>query len=141
MNQKRTSRGQNSQMNTEATTSQLIDTDKDVQAYIYQQIAEFEAFVTPETLVMVLARDPQEITEDFEADLDQVNHRQHRIAIVLKEGDTTIESEARHNDIFEAIKTAKEQLIQQLVEIQNEVESPQDRMKAIQQARNTDQIH
>lgn len=141
MNQKRTFIDQENQVNSEATTSQLIDSDKDVQAYIYQQIAEFESFVTPETLVMVIARDPHEKIEDFEADLKDSSKNMHRIAIILKEGDTTIESEARHSDIYTAIKTAKEQLIQQLVEIQNEVESPQERMKAIHQARNTDQIH
>jgi ribosome-associated translation inhibitor RaiA len=118
--------------------------NNEIQSYIYQQIAEFEPFITPETLVMVIARDPNQ-TEDEQStsepyittDEDSI----HRIAIILKEDDAIIEAEARHSDIFEAIKYAKESLLQKLIEIKEEVENPQERLQAIQQARSNEQIH
>jgi len=121
-------------------TSQLIENDKDVQSYIYQQISEFENYVTPETLILVMARDPYENTEE---DSEVITERSglHRIAIVLKENEASIESESISTDVYAAIKQAKEQLINRLIEIQDEVESPQERLQAIQQASSNGQIH
>lgn len=118
--------------------------NNEIQSYIYQQIAEFEPYITPETLVMVIARDPNQTEDEQPAaepytttDEDSI----HRIAIILKEDDATIEAEARHSDIFEAIKYAKESLLQKLIEIKDEVENPQERLQAIQQASSNEQIH
>ena len=133
------------------TTLDMLETDPEVKSFIYQQILDFNPFVTPETLVMVIARDPianyssednevdSESTEDAE-EPENRNYR-YRIAIVLKEGDNSIEAEAYHNDIFEAIRAAKERLIERLLEIQAEVESPQDRINAIKEASENKQIH
>ncbi len=143
------------------TTLDLIETDPEIKSYIYQQILDFNTFVTPETLVMVIARDPnghykkQEPTSDesmedeleSEVDLDEddisdeMRQRKFRIAIILKDGEHAIEAEAFHDDIFEAIFLTKEILIGRLIEIQEEVESPQDRMNAIQQASDSKPIH
>ena len=38
----------------------------------------------------------------------------HRIVIILKEGEISIEAEAFHDNIFEAIKLAKEKLVIEL---------------------------
>jgi hypothetical protein len=38
--------------------------NNEIQSYIYQQIAEFEPFITPETLVMVIARDPNQAEDE-----------------------------------------------------------------------------
>ena len=122
-------------------TSKLIESDKDVQSYIYQQITEFEQYVTPETLVLVVARDPYEGFEDEQPDQDRNSEVLYKIAIILKENEATIEAEATNTSIYDAIKQAKEQLINKLIEIQNEVESPQERLQAIQQASSNDQIH
>lgn len=150
-------------------TMDLLETDPEIKSYIYQQIHEFTPYITPETLVMVIARNPtdsssslaitdadtevantedldlnldsQESDEDtYEHNLDTENYK-YRIAIILKESDSTIEAEAFHNDIFEAIKMAKEKLLAHLIEIRNEVESPQDRIKAIKEASDNKQIH
>jgi hypothetical protein len=146
-------------------TLDLIENDPEIKSYIYQQILDFNAFVTPETLVMVIARDPHGLYEkneqsassdqdeqyldeyesdtedDDEAITDEMRASKYRIAIVLKEEDHSIECEAFHNDIFEAIRMAKELLIKKLIEIQEEVESPQDRINAIQQASENKSIH
>jgi ribosome-associated translation inhibitor RaiA len=142
------------------TTLDLLETDPEVKSYIYQQILDFNQFVTPETLVMVVARDPHKVySEDFseedfnEEDSEYFETQQaseqefveqnynYRIAIVLKDGDSSIESEAFHDDIFEAIRLAKESLVARLLEIQEEIESPQERMNAIKDASDNKQIH
>lgn len=136
-------------------TLDLIETDPEVKSYIYQQINDFTPFVTPETMVMVVARDPKssysadlnienpEDLSDFESSEQEAiqGNYKFRIAIVLKEGDTKIEAEAFNNDIFEAIRLAKDNLVSRLVEIQNEVESSQDRIRAIRDASDNTQIH
>lgn len=136
-------------------TLDLIETDPEVKSYIYQQIHDFTPFVTPETMVMVVARDPkgtyrtdvnledQDELASFEASEQEAieGNYKFRIAIVLKEGDTKIEAEAFHNDIFEAIRLAKDNLVARLVEIRNEIESPQDRIRAIRDANDNTQIH
>jgi ribosome-associated translation inhibitor RaiA len=118
--------------------------NNEIQSYIYQQIAEFEPFITPETLVMVIARDPNQTEDETTAPEPYTTTNEdsiHRIAIILKEDDASIEAEARHTDIFEAIKYAKESLLQKLIEIKEEVENPQERLQAIQQASSNEQIH
>jgi ribosome-associated translation inhibitor RaiA len=80
------------------------------------------------------AEEDDEISEDL-------TKLKFRIAIILKDGENSIEAEAFDNDIFNAIRIAKEALIKKLVEIQEEVESPQDRMMAIQLASENKPIH
>lgn len=136
-------------------TLDLLETDPEVKSYIYQQIHDFGPFVTPETLVMVIARDPKAVygsaaenEESEEIYLNELSESEsiekkfkYRIAIVLKEGDSSIEAEAFHNDIFKAITLAKEKLLAHLIEIRDEIESPQDRIKAIREASDNTQIH
>ncbi len=144
-------------------TLDLIENDPEIKSYIYQQILDFNAFVTPETLVMVIARDPMghyeknnssNVDDDEEYDgefettsveddeiTDVMRKCKYRLAIVLKDGDHSIESESFHDDIFDAIRLSKESLLLKLIEIQDEIESPQDRLMAIQQASENKSIH
>ncbi len=151
-------------------TLDLIENDPEIKSYIYQQIQDFNAFVTPETLVMVIARDPlgrydqpefepvssdmeaapNQAAEEFEDDgdfidedeiTDEMRSSRYRIAVVLKDGEHAIEAESFNDDIFEAIRLSKEALIVKLLEIQEEVENPKDRMIAIQQASENKPIH
>ncbi len=127
------------------TTLETIETDPEVKSFIYQQTLDFNPFVTPETLVVVLARDPGQTYDNIEDEsaeevpMEEVFN--YRIAIVLKDGDSSIEAEAYHNDIFDAIRLAKEQLLARLIEIQEEIENPQDRLSAIKDAQENKQIH
>lgn len=106
----------------------LIETDSEVKSYIYQQVTELNAYVTPETIIMVIARDPKDISpekmesEDNVQNIKELSRYKHRIAIVLQEDGATLEAEAFHDDIFEAIKMAKTSLLDRLVELQSEVE-------------------
>ena len=127
-------------------TLHLIETDPEVKSFVYQQINEFSPYVTPETNVIVLARDPEDAYADedhvISSDLDSADdHYEFRIAIVLKEAEATLEAEGFGHDIFDAITAAKEAMLQRLSEIQEEVESPQDRLNAIQQATENPQVH
>ncbi len=117
-------------------TLNLIETDPEVKSFIYQQISEFAPYVTPETLVVVLARDPLAQQEEKEVSADDF-----RIAIVLKEQDASIEAEAYSPNIFDAIRLAKESMISRLSEIKNKVENSKDRLKAIKDAGNNSQVH
>lgn len=133
------------------TTLDLLETDPEVKSFIYQQIIDFNPFVTPETLVMVIARDPrasyaegsdeeEDYFDDEETSSEEKQYK-YRIAVILKEGENSIEAEAFHDDIFEAIRLAKDRLIDRLLEIQEEIESPQDRINAIKDASENKQIH
>lgn len=154
-------------------TLDLIENDPEIKSYIYQQIQEFNTFVTPETLVMVIARDPlgryegntteDIISSDLEEDqkvmakfedeedgedfidedeiTDEMRKSRYRIAVVLKDGDHAIEAESFNDDIFEAIRLSKEALIVKLLEIQEEIENPKERMNAIMQASENKPIH
>ena len=116
-------------------TLNLIETDPEVKSFIYQQINEFAPYVTPETLVLVLARDPL-AQQEVEVSADN-----YRIAIVLKEDDASIEAEAYSPNIFDAIRLAKESMLSRLTEIQNKVENSQERLNAIKDAGNNSQVH
>ena len=140
-------------------TLDLLETDLEVKSYIYQQILDFNPFVTPDTLVMVIARDPksgieseddtddsEEYGEDFFESIgndrdENAEPYNFRIAIILKDQHSSIEAEAFHDDIFTAIRLAKESLVQRLIEIQEEVENPGDRIKAIKEASEIKIVH
>jgi ribosome-associated translation inhibitor RaiA len=126
------------------STSELIDQDLEVQSFIYQQMAEFEPYVTSETLILVVARDPKPKADDTDdQDSSHLDHaeKRHRIAVMLKDDDAKIEAEHQDDDIYTAIKMAKEKLLTRLIEIQAEIESPQERQEAINQASTNEQIH
>ncbi len=113
-------------------TIELIEQNPDVKSFIYQQIAEFDGFVTPQTVVAVVARDPRKLALQYETDGIEFSRSElkklYRIAIVLNEADAKVEAEGVHEDIYEAIKMAKDNLLKKLVEIQDSVISQQDRI-------------
>lgn len=123
----------------------LIEDSPEVKAYIYQQISEFEPFVTPETVVAVISRDPRKLAIQLETegkDIDPSKLRKmHRMAIVLREGETHIQAEGLSEDIFEAIRIAKDKLLKRLAEIQDTVISQQDRQEQINFALQNPQLH
>jgi ribosome-associated translation inhibitor RaiA len=111
--------------------SDLIEDSPEVKSYIYQQISEFELFVTPETIVSVLAKDPLKLALQLETDgvdiKPQELSKMFRISMCLQEGDSQIQEEALDKNIFAAIRKAKEKLLARLNEIQDEVMSNQER--------------
>lgn len=126
-------------------TIRLLETDPEVKSYIYQQIVDFEPFVTPETVVAVVARDPRKLKIQLETEGRSVPpkalRKMHRIAIVLTEGDTSIQEEALHENLFDAIRIAKTNLLNKLSEIQDAVISNSERADQINQALANTQLH
>lgn len=116
-------------------TIELIEQNPEVKAFIYQQLSEFEPFLTPETIVSVVAKDPLKLALQYETEGKEFDKRkmkkQHRIAIVLNNSGTTVEGEGVHKDIYQAIKLAKVSLLKHLQEIQDTVISQKDRLSAI----------
>lgn len=121
-----------------ARTERLIQNDPDLKSFVYQQIAEFQPYVTASTVAAVIAKDPQKLALELELKGQGRSKSQlavlHRVAIRLKDGDSTIQDEAHHENIYEAIRLAKEKLINRLDEIQDEVISKKDRIDEINQA-------
>lgn len=124
--------------------SEDLESNKEIKSYINQQILDFEPFITSSTLILVIARDPQLCACDLDIEIEapeKLKPANHRIVIILKEGEISLEAEAFHDNIFEAIKLAKEKLVIELLAIQNEIENSQERLMAIQQAGNPNQVH
>ena len=121
-----------------ARTEKLIQDDPDLKSFVYQQIAEFQPYVTPTTIAAVIAKDPQKLAMELELKGQGRSTNQlallHRVAIRLKDGDSSIQQEAHHENIYEAIRMAKEKLLIRLDEIQDEVISKKDRIDEINQA-------
>ncbi|MCK6598875.1 MAG: hypothetical protein L6Q37_10960 [Bdellovibrionaceae bacterium] len=123
--------GKPSQKASLSRTEQLIRNDLDVKSFIYQQIAEFQPFVTPTTVAAVIAKEP----------LRSQTNKPHRILIQLKDNDSQIHEEASHENIFEAIRLAKSKLIDRLIDIQNQVITKEERIMEINQALQNNQKH
>lgn len=116
-------------------TIQLIEKNPEVKAYIYQQISEFEPFVTPQTVIAVVARDPKKLALQYEAEGKSFSKKDlkklYRIAIVIQESGTSVEAEGVHQNIYEAIKMAKDELLTKLIVIQDSIVSHQERLTEI----------
>lgn len=126
-------------------TIELIEQNPDVKSFIYQQIAEFDGFVTPETVVAVVARDPRKLALQYETEGREFNKadlkKLYRIAIVLTESDAKVEAEGVAEDIYDAIRMAKNNLLKKLVEIQDSVISQQDRIIEINHYMQNSTLH
>ena len=115
----------------------------EVRSYIYQTILEFEPYTTPNTTVTIVAKDPKKLVNEpgFD-DMDpKLLRRMWRIAIVISEEGTKIEQEGVHEDIYEAIRLAKNKLLKELSEIQDSILSNQDRIMQINNALAGHQLH
>jgi hypothetical protein len=50
------------------TLATVLDESPEIRSFIYQQIVDFENFVTPETKVAVMAKDPLKLQAKLEAE-------------------------------------------------------------------------
>lgn len=126
-------------------SANMLESNSDVKAYIYQLIQDFEPYVTEESSIIVLAKDATKIgpkleAEGVEFDLKDLKNK-HRIAIVIKESGTKIEAEGIHEDIYEAINIAKDTLLKQLWAIHDTVVSTSERNSMIDQYIQNQQLH
>jgi hypothetical protein len=123
----------------------IQNVDPEVKSYIYQAISEFEPYCTPNTQVAVIAKDPLKLISHFEAtgeEYDRTDLRKmYRISIALTEEGTKLEEEGLNENIYEAIREAKEKLLKVLVEIQDNIISNQDRAIQINSVRESGNVH
>lgn len=123
----------------------MQNVDPEVKSFIYQVISEFEPYCTPNTQVSVISKDPLKLISHFEANGDEYDRtdlrKMHRISITLAEEGTQLEEEGLDENIFEAIRIAKDKLLKVLMEIQDNVISNQDRAMQINIARESGSVH
>ena len=122
-----------------------IEDSPEVKSYIYQMITEFEPYVTPQTVVAVVAKDPKKLALQYEAEgkeVDMEDLKSHyRISITLKEGEAKISAEGVDKDIYTAIRNAKDALLAQLIAIQDRIVTQQERNMEIHHALQNTMIH
>ncbi len=95
------------------------DVDVEVQSYIYQAILEFEPFMTPSTQVVV--REKERAKSD----------KNHSIEIVLTDNEAKLVAEGKDRNIYKAIRSAKDQMLGLLGNIQDNVINSAERQNYI----------
>jgi ribosome-associated translation inhibitor RaiA len=122
-----------------------LEDSPEVKSYVYQQIAEFQPYVTPQTIVAVILKDPTKLALQYEAEGKEFEMKDlkslYRISISLKEGKAKITAEGVDKDIFVAIRIAKDILLKKLVAIQDSVVTQQERNMEIHHALQNTMIH
>lgn len=118
----------------------------EVKSYIYQVLAEFEPYTTPQTLVSVIAKDPlalQKKRGELAGELPSKDKlaKMYRICISLHEDGSKVEAEALDADIFVALRKAKDSLLTTLIEIHDKVVDSKERNQQIQSALNSTNLH
>ncbi len=104
-------------MNIENTLDKLQN-DSEVRSFVYQQMVDFQTFVSPET---VLTAHP----------IKAKKTGRYRVALQLHDGENSIKSMGEDKNIFEAIRKAKVQMIKHLVAVQDAIMSSQDRVEQV----------
>jgi hypothetical protein len=122
-----------------------IKIDPELKAQLYQIASEIEPFLTEETHISIVARDPAKLAVQLEVDGNVVPlkklKKMHRVAIILKENGTQVESEHLGNSVVDAITGAKDKLLAHLHAVQDEVITVQDRIQLINAINAKEQIH
>ncbi len=104
----------------------FLNPDKELQAYIYQQISELEPFLLPNTQVKVLVQ-------------NEKPEKSVKLSVSVVGG--TIEAVAADHDIYKAISDAKKVLLYQIDEINNEIDSNERDMKLKSLMYGSHQLH
>ncbi len=110
-----------------------IEETPEVKSFIYQQIVDFEPFLTSASLVSVVSKDRHEVRSK--------KALAHNILITIKENGVSLEEVGSSDNIYEAILEAKNKLYKKLVSIQDSVVSQQDRLAQIMSIRSNTSLH
>ena len=90
--------------------------DRSQKAYIYQQLVDFEFFLTPQSALVI-----------EHCRLTDKEKKNHKVCITLMEGNTALKSEAEGCHLFDAIQNAKKQLMSHLQKMQENVINSKER--------------
>lgn len=122
--------------------SHQVDLDNvspEIKSYIYQALSEFEPYTTPSTVVSVIAKNPLKLLKGGETDHLPDKEKlktMYRISISLAEDGTKVEAEGLHEDIYSAIRQAKDSVLKKLEEMYDQVVSAKERQMQISTAIN-----
>lgn len=120
---------------------ELINIDPEIKAFVFQVLTEFEPFITEQTLLAVVAKDPLRLYRNLAKQGQDVNKSdfvdKYRISIQLQEEGSKLEEEGLHEDIYQAIIIAKDKMLKSLATLHDEIVSQKDRNAQINQVKSS----
>jgi hypothetical protein len=122
-----------------------LERDPEVKSFIYQMINEFSGYVTPTTVAAVVSKDPLKANSVLLGEHSEVNKKNLgdmlRIAVTLSDQGAHITEEALAENVFDALKLAKEKMVKRLDLLHNEITSKQERFVQLEAAKKSTLIH
>lgn len=106
--------------------------DRELQAYIYQQVSEIEPYLVPNTQVAVVVQSVEEAAkpaDEVAAQKTKPATPKILVKLVASIAAGKIEAEGIDNDIYQAISNAKTYLLYQIEAISNSEDSEERDMK------------
>ena len=114
-----------------------IEETAEVKSFIYQQIIDFEPFLTESSLISVISKNPE--IPPWGA--SSASRKVHTIVMSIRENGVSLEEEGASENIYEAILEAKNKLMKRLVTIQDSAISQKDRLAQILSAKSNAYLH
>lgn len=117
---------------------QNLAENPEVKSFIHQMTVDFLPFVTPTTVISVVAKDATLLHKKLKKSGKSVSKEKlaeyHRIQLSLIDQGTSISAEGLDKNIFVAMKKAKDKMVAHLAQIQNSVMTEQERVAQMRQA-------
>lgn len=117
-------------------------TEQDIQAFIYQQITDLEAFLSETSNLSVIEKNAKRTIKKLqkEEELPLDFQAEYCFLFKLQDQQEVLTAYGFSNDPFEAIIMAKTKMLNQLIVIQNQVVSNSDRINEINDVMNGNNI-
>lgn len=123
----------------------FFETSPEVRSFIYQQLVDLEPYLSASTQVNVITKNPLGLVVHLESEGIDIPKsklkKMHRVAIIITDEGAKLEAEGLHEDLIEAVIVAKKKLLSQLGEIQDSVQTQQERVAEINHALAAANIH
>jgi ribosome-associated translation inhibitor RaiA len=133
-----------------AVQTHAYETDRELKAYIYQQLVDIQPFLVADSQVAVMVHQVPAEQDETLKNSDQTPPQKKSkkaaraqdfvVTLIATTEDGRLESEGQALDIYEAFSKAKNQMQIQLEEWQNAQMDPLDREVAIQSVLNGSQL-
>lgn len=124
---------------------QNLAENPEVKSFIHQMTLDFLPYVTPSTVISVVAMDATLLQKKLRKSGKFVSKEKlaeyHRIQLSLIDEGARISSEGLDKNIYVAMKKAKEKMLSHLAQIQNSVMSEKERVAQLRLAQQTRRTH
>jgi hypothetical protein len=124
---------------------QNLADNPEVKSFIHQMTLDFLPYVTPSTVISVVAMDATLLHRKLKKNGKSVSKAKlseyHRIQLSLVDEGARISSEGLDKNIYVAMKKAKEKMLSHLAQIQNTVMSEQERLTQLRLAQQSKILH